>query len=148
MGGILLKKIITYRWELKHYRVCVENTKSSALFFSLTQFIKYPTRIICNSSSLLDHVLTNTPEKVRQSGIIDTSISDHLLIYCTRKIWKDTVNDHKYIKQRSFKNSNSRTFVDQLQLIEFPNYERFHDTELAYGGFMKKLIKGSIPLLL
>ncbi|MEO1917853.1 MAG: endonuclease/exonuclease/phosphatase family protein, partial [Candidatus Thioglobus sp.] len=53
---------------------------------SLKQLIKSPTRITENKSSLLDHVLTNYSEKISQSGEIDIGVSDHQLIYCTRKV--------------------------------------------------------------
>ena len=37
--------------------------------FSLKQLISCPTRVICNTSSLIDHILTNSTEKILQSGI-------------------------------------------------------------------------------
>ena len=55
--------------------------------FGLKQLIRSPTRITCNTSTLLDHKITNTSEKVSQSGTIDIA-SDHQLIFCTRKIRK------------------------------------------------------------
>ena len=115
--------------------------KEFCSFFSLTQLIKSPTRITCSSSTLLDHILTNTPDKVKQAGIIDISISDHQLIYCTRKIWREKINKHKYVKQRNFRNFDSANFLSQLQLIDFPNYERFLDTDSAYNDFLEKLMK-------
>ena len=32
--------------------------------------------VICNTSTLIDHIFTNSAEKIFQSGIIDTGISD------------------------------------------------------------------------
>ena len=66
--------------------------KEFCSFFSLTQLIKSPTRITCSSSTLLDHILTNTPDKVKQAGLIDISISAHQLIYCTRKSWREKIS--------------------------------------------------------
>ena len=57
--------------------------------FSLTEIIKEPTRITCSTTTLLDHSLTNSSEKVFQKGVIDVGISDHQLTYCTRKIEKN-----------------------------------------------------------
>ena len=51
--------------------------------FGLKQLIHSPTRITCNTSTLLDHIITNTSEKVSQSGTIDIALSDHQLIFCT-----------------------------------------------------------------
>ena len=43
----------------------------------LKQLIKHPTRITCHTSTLIDHIITNCEEKVTQSGVIDTSLSEH-----------------------------------------------------------------------
>ncbi len=32
------------------------------------------------TSSLIDHVVTNTPEKISHSGVVHTGISDHSLL--------------------------------------------------------------------
>ena len=52
----------------------------------LKQLIKAPTRITSSTSTLTDHILTSSSEKVVQAGIIETSLSDHQRIFCTRKI--------------------------------------------------------------
>jgi hypothetical protein len=38
------------------------------------------------TSSLIDHITTNTPEKISHSGVIHTRISDHSLVFAIRKI--------------------------------------------------------------
>ena len=38
------------------------------------------------TSSLIDHIVTNTPEKISDSGVIHTGISDHSLVFVIRKI--------------------------------------------------------------
>ena len=70
----------------------------------LTQIIKNATRITETTSNLLDHILTNSIDKISQSGIIDVGISDHQLIFCTRKITKAKTGEKKFIKIRSIKN--------------------------------------------
>ena len=52
----------------------------------LKQLIKVPARITSNTSILIDHILTSSTEKVAQAGITETFLSDHQLIFCTRKI--------------------------------------------------------------
>ena len=54
--------------------------------FGLTQIIKSPTGMACSSTSLIDHILANLPELISQEGVINVGLSDHQLIYCTRKI--------------------------------------------------------------
>ena len=70
----------------------------------LKQLIKAPTRITSSSSFLIDHILTSSSEKVVQAGIFETSLSDHQLIFCTRKIKRAKPNKHHYLKFRFMKN--------------------------------------------
>ena len=72
--------------------------------FGLKQLIKCPTRVTCNCSSILDHVLDSFPDRVFQSGVIDVGISDHQLIYCTRKTARIKSYCRKQITFRSLKN--------------------------------------------
>ena len=72
--------------------------------FGLKQLIKCLTRVTCNSSSILDHVLVSFPDKVSQSGVIDIGISDHQLIYCTRKTARIKSYCHKQITFRYLNN--------------------------------------------
>ena len=54
--------------------------------FGLKQLIKSPTRVTPNTSILIDHILTNTNEKITKCGIINVGLADHQMIFCTRKI--------------------------------------------------------------
>ena len=72
-------------------------------FFGLKQLIKVPTRTTTSSSTIIDHILASYPERVTQCGVIDISLSDHQLIYCTRKISRIKRGSHKQILFRSFK---------------------------------------------
>ena len=97
----------------------------------LKQLIKHLTRITCHTSTLIDHIITNCEEKVKQSGVINTSLSDHHLIFCTRKIKRVKTNNHKQISFRSFKNYSMENFEQELKNIAFRNYEKFSDVNSA-----------------
>ena len=60
----------------------VKNYFDFYTMFGLKQLIESPTRITCSSSSIIDHI----PDRVTQQGILNVGLSDHQLIYCTRKI--------------------------------------------------------------
>ena len=66
------------------------------------------------TSSLVDHIVTNTPEKISDFGVIHTGISDHSLIFAIRKISiiKKTENT---IEIRNMKNFDDQKFVNELQ---------------------------------
>ena len=52
---------------------------------SVEQIITRPTRVTDQTMTLIDHILTNSPDKVSQSGLIELGLSGKRLIYCTRK---------------------------------------------------------------
>ena len=54
--------------------------------YQLYQLIYHSTRVTMKISGLSDHIVTNTPEKILDSGEIHTGISDHSLILAIRKI--------------------------------------------------------------
>ena len=56
--------------------------------FGLKLIIKSPTCITCRNTSLIDLILASIPSRFSQHGVINVSVSDHQLIYCTRKINK------------------------------------------------------------
>ena len=76
--------------------------------FGLTQLIREPTRL----QALLDHVLTNCSEKVIQSGVITVGLSDHDMIYCSRKVAKVKFHSHKQISYRSMKSYTKGGFTE------------------------------------
>ena len=118
----------------------VKHYKEFFNLYGLKQLIQCPTRISCNSPSLLDHILTNSSEKASQYGIIDVGLSDHQLIYLTRKITRIKLDTHKQINFRSFKKYSPNLFESALKNVNFPNYETFTDIDTAYSDFMSKLM--------
>ena len=109
--------------------------------FSLKQLIICPTRVTCNSSSLIDHILTNSTKKIFQSGIIDCGMSDHRLIFCTREVKQAKFNKYNNVFLRSLKHYTVNVFVEELQKINFSNYERFSCIDTTYTGFLNRLMK-------
>ena len=107
--------------------------------YGLNQLIDYPTRITCNTSTLIDHILTNTQENISQSDVIYTVISDHSLIYCTIKIPKVICNKLKEITFCSLKNYSADLYEETLERFSFPNNENFDNPDIAYGGFITRL---------
>ena len=57
----------------------VKSSYEYCTYFSLHQLIKVPTRITCNSATIIDHILASYPERVTQQGIIVVGLSDHKL---------------------------------------------------------------------
>ena len=123
----------------KHTPNGIKRYKEFCSLNGLKQLLTLPTRITKTSTSLLDHVLTNSTDRVSQFGVVDTGLSDHQLIYCTRKITRTKTNVHKYIKTRSLKNYSQTLFLDKLRKINFPDYSNFKDINNAYSDFTEKV---------
>ena len=84
----ILEKGYRFSKEESNYTHPIYLTKKYVAFlqtFGLTQLIKEPTRITDKTATLLDHILVNTADKISQSGVLRKAISDHDIIYCTRK---------------------------------------------------------------
>ena len=71
------------------------------------------------TSSLLDHIVTKTPEKISDSGVIHTGISDHSLVFAIRKISVVKKDEHS-IEIRSMKNFNENKFISELMQQHWP----------------------------
>ena len=69
-----------------------------------TQIIEKLTRITDKTSTLIDHILVNTPTKITQSGVLSKALSDHDVIYCTRKHQVPKTGKHNTITLRYLKN--------------------------------------------
>ncbi len=82
--------------------------------YQLSQLIDEPTRITMTTSSLIDHIITNTPEKISHSGVIHTGISDHSLVFAIRKIQIIQKKEKNTFEIRNMKNFDEKKFVDEL----------------------------------
>ena len=102
---------------------------------------KIPDRVNCSTSTLIDHVLVRFPSRVSQKGVTGVGISDHQLIFCTRKISRlKTGGIHKYLNFRSFKNYTVDSYKEVLKQLDFLNYESFDDVNFAYSNFFQKIM--------
>ena len=54
--------------------------------FGLKQILKSPPCITCSSASLIDHILSNSVERISQEEVINVGLSDHHLVCCNSKI--------------------------------------------------------------
>ena len=85
--------------------------------FGLTQIIREPTRVTLTSSPLIDHIATNKPENVVASGVFSITLSDHYLVYVTRKLMGSTKRKRKTISTRKMKNFNSDNYLSDLGTV-------------------------------
>lgn len=74
MGDLNMDRLIPNRGEGKMLRDLEQ-------VYNLTCLITEPTRVTMYSQTLLDVLLTNTPEMFTRCGVYNPEISDHYLIY-------------------------------------------------------------------
>ncbi len=47
------------------------------------------------AANIIDHIVCNREDRITQSGVIKSGISDHFITYCTRKQIRHTIGQHK-----------------------------------------------------
>ena len=97
----------------KDYNIPTKKIKSLYELYQLSQLIDEATRVTMTTTSLIDHMVTNTPEKNSDSGVIHTGISDHSLIFAIRKI-SVIKKQENIVEMRNMKNFNEEKFVAEL----------------------------------
>ena len=65
---------------------------------TLTQLVTEATRVVPNSSTLIDLIYTSNDNKIEESGVIHTSISDHSLVYVVWGKSRTSKTKHLYTK--------------------------------------------------
>ena len=87
--------------------------------YDLTQLITEPTRVTQHSRTLIDLCLTNSPDKISNSGVVDLGISDHCAIFLTRKISHFRSFVHRTAEVRQLRNFNEDEFLRDLRMNEW-----------------------------
>ena len=85
--------------------------------FSFKQLIKEPTRVTFDTAMVIDHVATICPRNIMKSGVHEVSLSDHYMVYCSRKFNGAIEKSHKTIKTRKVKHFNEGAFLADVSGI-------------------------------
>ena len=91
-----------------------------------------------STSSLINHIVTNTPEKISDSGVILTGISDHSLVFAIRKISVIKKQEHT-VQIRNMKNFNEEKFIAELSKQEWEYVYFFADDPNALWEIWKRI---------
>ena len=112
--------------------------KSLYELYQLTQLIDEATRITPTTTSLIDHIVTNMPEKISDSGVIHTGISDHSLVFAIRKIYIVTKQENT-LEIRNMKNFDEGKFIEELLKQHWEYVYFFADDPNAMWEIWKNL---------
>ena len=103
--------------------------------FDFNQLISEATRVTSSSSALIDNILSNTSEKIGQFGTISLGLSDHCLIYATRKVVKGQINKHNIVKLRPLRNYCKQDFGLKLSALNWQDGLTSTDVTKAWELF-------------
>lgn len=109
--------------------------------FGLEQLIDVPTRVTQNTKTLIDLCITNSPDKIVESGVIPLGISDHSLIYMCRKFHYSNKGSRRMIPKRSFKKFKSEDFISDLKLIDWTDIALMTDPNTMWQAWKTRFIK-------
>jgi len=105
---------------------------------NLQQLITDPTRCTESSSTLIDLIFTNLPDRIIYSGVSHIGISDHSLIYAYRKLSIDsTSRGHTTVTYRKFKNFNSSNFRSDITHQNWQIIDKYDDPNYMWEVWKK-----------
>ena len=113
--------------------------------FNLNQLITQPTRVTQTSSSIIDHIYTNTPQNICHTAVPVLSISDHYPIFFTRKtnLKNKKGQSHITINYRCLKKFNADNFLSDLSHQPWSLIDVFTEPndalDIFYDLFLKVL---------
>ena len=87
--------------------------------FSLKQLIEEPTRVIMNTSTIIDNVATTHPQNILKSGVHKISASNHYMVYCVRNLHGAIQCGHKPLKNRNMKKFTEDHFLADVSSIQW-----------------------------
>ena len=113
--------------------------KSSMEELGFSQYIKKPTRYGQNKNTLLDVLFSNSLF-IANSGVCDVNISDHRMVFCTRK----KVHTRKCsieFKGRSYRNFNENKFTTDFQNLNWDDFEAEESPDKLWDIYKENIKK-------
>lgn len=107
----------------------------------LVQLVTQNTRVQKNSHSLIDHIYTTKPINIHQSGVIEIGVSDHYLIFASRKLGNKTSEPKRRIKMTYFdwKNFSVKAFQEELNRTDWLSIYHLPTVDAMLNSFTIKV---------
>ena len=115
---------------------------------SLSQIICKPTRVTENSSTTIDLIFANNTHTIVQSDVLQSSISDHSIVFCTIKGGVKKLPP-KLLEYRCFKNYNKEAFLHDLSNTPWSIIESANDVDDAvflWEGLFNSVANDHAPI--
>ena len=96
---------------------------------NLCQLIKDYAKVTAQSQSIIDLILAS------DASDHCLTISDHCLVYCTRKVKRDQIGKHNNVKLRSLKGYSKTELLDRLSKVSWSCVLDCDDVNIAWNNF-------------
>ncbi len=105
-----------------------------------SQLISEPTRITDKAATLVDHMFTSTPKRVRAVKVAKISISDH---FPTIAVFKDlfgSKHTHTSIKYSCYKHFNKERFIEDFEIAPWEQLQYIDNVDESLGQWYKMFL--------
>ena len=113
---------------------------NSLFSLGFLQLITVPTRCIHNSSTLIDHILTNDIQPSYECGALTNRISDHFPIFYILNTSKPKIAQ-KSIRTRHINSENTQKFKQLLNNVHWPDTLDSDDPQVSLDCFLKTFLE-------
>ena len=107
---------------------CVKHINRIYRKHNLSQMIDEPTRTTSDTCTIIDHIVTNKPTYVSESGVIPCGISDHDVTFAVRRARLPKIkNQPKIIRVRKYNKFDNEAFRNDLKNMNFDQIKNITD---------------------
>lgn len=121
---------------------CHQNFKELIGLEGLIQMIKEPTRVTKDTKTLIDVIFTSHPENLCNVDVILSSLSDHDIIACKRKVNNIKISDIT-INCRDYKNYDPKQVNNELSTADWDNLYQIKNVNKAWR-YLKDILCSTI----
>ena len=117
--------------------------------YGFCQQVDSPTRLSEGSESLIDLVLSNTPQNICKTAVLQSCLSDHEMIGTVRKLNSLKIKS-RTITCRNYKNYNKEKLQQDLLNAPWEHVYKEQDAENAYNAFesiLAKVFDNIVPMI-
>ncbi len=118
-----------------------KNLKQITDQYNLSQLVQEPTRIIKSSKTRIDLIFTNKAERINKTFNYLTGISDHNIIFFSRKLTKHRLGSPVRLKTciNSIPNNQQQSFAAALKRLDWRDISQCKDIEIGCNMFLTKI---------
>ena len=86
-------------------------------------------------------ICTSDSDKITQSGVLPCTMSDHDVIFSTRKLSKGQYNKHNVTQIRCMKNFDKDVFLQKLRCLDWFQVINVENVDFAWKQFSKMFLE-------